>query len=162
MEVKYDKEIDLENMNSIEILNKYYCFIIEQEYSKIIISLCKAPKHKHIYEYSRNREKIISNIFYAFIDYKKNVNNYEIIISLYNLYEISNNNGEYINYLSKLKRLINFNANKLNLKNLFKEMIYIELNSIFIKSIKFNILKDNLKEMTIIYEFEKNKNNNIK
>ena len=38
-------------------------------------------------------------------------------------------------------------------------MIYILINSVFIKNTKFNILKDNLNEMTIIYEFEKVKNN---
>ena len=147
MEIVWDAEIDLENMNSIEILKNQYCFIIRKENSKVIISLSKFPHYIH--ENCKNKEKIDSNIFYAFIDYKKQVNVYEIIIRLYNNYEKGNNPVEYINYLLKMKRLV-FNKIGLNIKNIFKEIIYIQLNSIFIKSKKFNIFKDNLKKITLI------------
>ena len=107
MEIVWDAEIDLENMNSIEILKNQYCFIIRNEYSKLIIQLCKVSKY--IYENYKNKEKIISNAFYALIDYKKIVNAYEIFIRLYNIYQKGYNNVVYFNYLLKMKRLIIFN-----------------------------------------------------
>ena len=105
MEIKFDEEKELENINSINILNKQYCFIIKQEYSKIIISLCKDSKN--IYAYFKNK-KINSNIFFAFINYKKKLNDYEIIIRLYNIYGKENNDVKY-NELLELRRLIIFN-----------------------------------------------------
>ena len=159
MKIKYDEEIGFENVNSIEILNKQHYFIIEQENQNLIISLYKSPKY--IYKYCKNKKKIYSNIFCAVIDYKEKVDIYEVIIRLYNIYKIGNNDSRYINYLLKLKRI--FNTKRLNIKNILKEMIYIQINSIFIKNTKLNFLKDNLKEMIIIYEFGNKKiNNNIR
>ena len=142
MEIKFDEEKELENMNSINILNNQHCFFIKQEHSKIIISLSKDSNY--IYEYC------------AFIDYKKKENEYEIIIRLYNIYGKESNNVKY-NELLKLKRKIILN--RLNFKNILGKMIYMLINSIFIKNTKFNILKNDLREITIIYELKKVKNN---
>ena len=125
MEIEFDADIELESMNSIENLNKLHCFIIGQEYSKITISVCK--EFNHIHEYFKNK-KISHNRICAFIDYKKIVNDYEIIIRIYNICGKENNKVQY--NLLKLKRMIIFNTNLLNFKNILKEMIYIQLNSI--------------------------------
>ena len=153
MEIKWETKIDPQNMYLIEILNKQHYFIIKQENSKLIISQCR--DNNNIYEYSKNKEKINSIIFCAFINYNKKVNDYEIIIRFYNIDRKKSNNINYINYLLKFKKsLIISNINRINLRNIFKEIFYIQINSI---SIKNNILKGKLKEITLIYEFE-NKN----
>ena len=146
MEIKLEEETSLENIYSTK---KQRCFIIRQEYSKIVISLFTDTNY--IYELFKNKEKVSSNIFFAFIDYIKKDNS-EIILNLYNIYGKENNNsGNNINYLLKLKRMIIFNRNLLNPKNIFKEMAYILINSIFIINSKFNALKTSLNQMTLIY-----------